>query len=81
MARLGGRHVFVTHGTADQRLDVHFADQLIQAGTASGALVESWIVEGSGHAGAIVDHPAEYERRLVDFFGRALRREQAPPTS
>jgi dipeptidyl aminopeptidase/acylaminoacyl peptidase len=68
MARLGGRPVFITHGTADTRLDVHFADQLIEAGRATGALVESWIVEDSDHAAAIVDHPVEYERRLTEFF-------------
>jgi uncharacterized protein len=72
MAALRGRPVFITHGTADARLDVHYADQLIEAGRAAGALAESWIVEGSGHAAAIVDHPAEYEARLVDFFDRAL---------
>ena len=73
MAQLLGRPVFITHGTADTRLDVHYADQLIEAGQAAGALVEWWIVEGSDHAAAIVDHPAEYEARLVDFFGRTLR--------
>ena len=74
MARLGDRPVFVTHGTADDRLDVRYADQLIDAGRASGVNVESWIVPGSGHAAAIVDAPPDYERRLVDFFGRTLER-------
>ena len=78
MARLSGRPVYITHGTADTRLDVHYADQLVSAGKASGALVESWIVEGSGHAAAIVDHPVEYERRLVDFFGRTLHEGDTP---
>ena len=76
MSRLRGRAVFVTHGTADTRLDVRYADQLIEAGRASGALVESWIVPDSGHATAIVDAPGEYERRLAGFFGRTL--EPAP---
>lgn len=73
IAAMTGRAAFVTHGTRDTRLDVRFADELIRAGAAAGAHVESWIVDGSEHAEAIVDHPAEYERRLVDFFGRALR--------
>jgi fermentation-respiration switch protein FrsA (DUF1100 family) len=68
-----GRAVFITHGTRDTRLHVRFADELIEAGATAGAHVGSWIVDGSEHAEAIVDHPAEYERRLVDFFGRALR--------
>jgi dipeptidyl aminopeptidase/acylaminoacyl peptidase len=72
MVRLAGRPAFVTHGTEDTRLDVHFADQLATAGGSAGVRTESWIVEGSGHADAIVDHPAEYERRLVDFFGRTI---------
>ncbi len=32
----------------------------------------SWIVEGSGHAAAMVDHPAEYEHHLVDFFSETI---------
>lgn len=72
MVRLAGRPAFVTHGTEDTRLDVHFADQLATAGGSAGVRTESWIVEGSGHADAIVDHPAEYERRLVDFFERTI---------
>jgi dipeptidyl aminopeptidase/acylaminoacyl peptidase len=73
MDRLAGRPAFVTHGTEDTRLDVHYADQLIRAGIAAGVRAESWIVPGSGHADAIVDHPAEYERRMVDFFDRSLK--------
>jgi len=33
-----------------------------------------WEVPGAGHMNAITAHPAEYERRVVGFFGRALRR-------
>jgi uncharacterized protein len=73
IAAMTGRAVFVTHGTRDTRLDVRFAVELVRAGAAAGAHVESWIVDGSEHAEAIVDRPAEYEQRLVDFFGRALR--------
>jgi dipeptidyl aminopeptidase/acylaminoacyl peptidase len=73
VAAMTGRAVFITHGTRDTRLHVRFADELIEAGATAGAHVGSWIVDGSEHAEAIVDHPAEYERRLVDFFGRALR--------
>lgn len=72
MSRLGRRAVYITHGTSDTRLDVHFADQLIAAGLAAGSTGGSWIVEGSEHADAIVDHPAEYEHRLTDFFARSL---------
>jgi len=33
-----------------------------------------WEVTGAGHVGAVTAHPAEYERRVVGFFDRALRR-------
>jgi dipeptidyl aminopeptidase/acylaminoacyl peptidase len=72
--RLDGRALFVTHGTDDDRLDARYADQLALAGVAAGAQIESWVVPGSGHASAIVDRPAEYEQRLVDFFDRTLRK-------
>jgi dipeptidyl aminopeptidase/acylaminoacyl peptidase len=73
MAKLGRRAVYITHGTLDTRLDVHFADELIAAGLAAGSSGGSWIVEGSEHTDAIVDHPAEYEHRLTDFFAGTLR--------
>jgi hypothetical protein len=31
-----------------------------------------WRVPGSGHTGGIEARPAEYERRVVGFFDRAL---------
>jgi len=71
--RMGGRALFVTHGTEDDRLDARYADQLAMAGVGAGVRVETWVVPGSGHALAIVDRPAEYEQRLVDFFGRSLQ--------
>lgn len=81
MLRLGGRPVFITHGTEDTRLDVHYAHQLVTAGATAGVATESWIVDGSGHADAIVDHPADYERRLVDFFERSLGSVPAEPAA
>jgi uncharacterized protein len=79
IGRLGGRPVFITHGTEDARLDLRYADQLSQAAATAGVRSESWIVAGSGHADAIVDHPAEYERRLVDFFERTIGPATAEP--
>ena len=72
MGRLAGRPAYITHGTADTRLEVFYADQLRRAATTNGVPAESWIVDGCGHADAIVDYPAEYERRLVDFFERTI---------
>jgi uncharacterized protein len=31
-----------------------------------------WEVPGSGHMGGIDAQPAEYERRVIEFFDRAL---------
>lgn len=38
-----------------------------------------WKVPGSGHAGGLEAQPAEYERRVVGFFDRALLGRLAPP--
>ena len=39
---------------------------------AAGSPKEMWLVPGAGHTGGIKAQPAEYERRVVDFFDRAL---------
>jgi uncharacterized protein len=76
MAKLRGRPVFITHGTADTRLSVTYASDLAADIRAAGGTVDPWIVPGSEHVDAILDHPEEYERRLVDFFSRTIG---APP--
>jgi fermentation-respiration switch protein FrsA (DUF1100 family) len=70
--KLGGRALFVTHGDADQRLSVRFASQIAAAARAAGSQVEPWIIKGADHVQGIRLESAEYERRLVDFFRRAL---------
>ncbi len=70
--KLDGRPLFVTHGTADTRLSVDYARDLIAAVEAEGGRVDSWIVEGAGHVEAMFLEPEEYERRLTDFFDEAL---------
>jgi dipeptidyl aminopeptidase/acylaminoacyl peptidase len=72
MAKLHGRPVFITHGTADTRLSVAYASELADAIRAGGGTVDPWIVPGSGHVGAILDQTAEYERRLVAFFDSTI---------
>jgi dipeptidyl aminopeptidase/acylaminoacyl peptidase len=68
VAKLNGRPLYIVHGTADTRLSVQYANDLAAEYRTSGGTIEPWIVEGSGHTEAIVDHAAEYERRLVSFF-------------
>ncbi len=72
VAKLDGRPVFITHGTADTRLSVSYATELADAIRATGEGVDPWIVPGAGHVEAILRQPAEYERRLDGFFGTAL---------
>jgi len=70
--KMGGRKLFITHGTADERLSVQYAHDLIAAATASGVDLQSWIVEGTSHTAAIRVVREEYERRLGEFFRGAL---------
>ena len=70
--RMAGRPVFVTHGTADSRLSVDYARDLIAAAEADGAGIESWIVEGAEHVEGMLLRPDDYEARLVRFFSQAL---------
>lgn len=72
IAKLNGRPLFITHGTADTRLSVQYAYDLVAAAQAEGVTIEPWIVEGSRHIMAMFDHTAEYEQKLVDFFTTSL---------
>lgn len=72
VARLKGRPIQIVHGTADTRVPVKHAYALVAAIRAAGGTVEPWILPGVTHVQAVFTLPAEYERRLVDFFSRAL---------
>ncbi|HEY5846910.1 MAG TPA: hypothetical protein VIT42_09000 [Microlunatus sp.] len=39
---------------------------------AMGPTAEVWAVPGSSHTGGLDAQPAEYERRVIEFFDRAL---------
>ena len=71
---LHGRPIFLTHGLLDQRINVRYAYELAASVAAHGEVAGLWIVPGAGHTEAIRLHPAEYERRLSDFFLGALGR-------
>jgi dipeptidyl aminopeptidase/acylaminoacyl peptidase len=66
------RPLFITHGEADARMPVEHAYVLVDALHAAGRDITPWIVPGSGHVGAIFDHPDEYESRLIEFFQNSL---------
>jgi uncharacterized protein len=72
VAKLHGRPIFITHGGADTRLSTSYAADLAAAVRANGGTVDPWIIPGATHTQGIVLEPAEYERRLDAFFGRAL---------
>jgi uncharacterized protein len=72
VAKLDGRPIAITHGTADTRLSVDYGHRLEAAARAGGGPVDAWYVDGAEHTEAMLTHSAEYEQRLVDFFERSL---------
>jgi fermentation-respiration switch protein FrsA (DUF1100 family) len=73
MSKIGGRPIFITHGTADTRLSVQYADDLAEAVRAAGGTPEVWLVEGATHVQAMFIETEAYEQRLIAFFDAALR--------
>jgi uncharacterized protein len=72
VAKMSGRRLSITHGTADRRLSVQYGYELIAAAAAAGVDVDSWIVPDAGHTQAMWLARETYERKLVDFFTGAL---------
>lgn len=70
LAKNNDRPVFITHGTADTRVKVDYADDLYQQ---AGTNAELWIVDGTEHVEAMFRDPQEYEERITAFFDSALR--------
>ena len=68
MPRIAPRPVLLIRGmqgNADEALNRVYRD-------AGGASVALWEIAGAGHTAGISAVPAEYERRIVEFFDRAL---------
>jgi dipeptidyl aminopeptidase/acylaminoacyl peptidase len=76
IARSAGRPLYLVHGTADQRIDLRHHRRYAALASQAQANATAWVVEGAGHIEAAFVAPAEYERRLVDFFTRALSGER-----
>jgi hypothetical protein len=66
------RPIYLTHGANDRMLTVDFAYDL-QA--VAGSNVQIWVVEDTGHLGAIYTQTDAYHSRLVDFFTQVLTRD------
>jgi uncharacterized protein len=56
-------------GTADHRVPCRHAEKIYRAATGP---KELWMVDGVGHAGALGHAPTEYERRVINFFWKAV---------
>jgi dipeptidyl aminopeptidase/acylaminoacyl peptidase len=67
-----GRAVYLTHGTADERLSVDFTTRLTDIMHETDPNFEPWLVEDMGHVEAIWEFTDEYQSRLVTFFTQAF---------
>jgi uncharacterized protein len=70
--RLAGRPLFITHGEADDRINIRYAHELAAAVEAGGGIPRTWFVPGARHTEAMLLQPAEYERHLADFFRETI---------
>ncbi len=71
-SKLHGRAIYLTMGADDERLSPGYLAELAAGVRANGGSIDPWQVQGAGHTQALLLYPAEYERRLVDFFRGAL---------
>lgn len=60
--------VLLICGAWDHRIPCRHAERIYQAAHGPKQL---WIVQGAGHAATLGYAPAEYEQRVIDFFGHA----------
>ena len=69
VGRISPRPVLLIHGMHDSYIPIEQPGWLYDA---AGEPKEIWIVPGSDHAMARLDHPKEYMRRVMEFFNRYL---------
>ena len=67
-----GRALFIVHGTADARIHVRHSYQLQARAEAANARAVFWFPQDVGHIQSASAFTAEYEQRLVAFFGENL---------
>src|SRR5919204_173800 len=70
VGRIAPRPLFLIYGAQDQD---NVRDLAPVYYAAAGAPKQLWRVPGAGHTGGVDAHPKEYERRIIEFFDRALR--------
>jgi dipeptidyl aminopeptidase/acylaminoacyl peptidase len=66
------RPLAIVHGLADIDLDVHHAKDLAAVHATFVSGYEAWIVPRALHLQAAFAAPAEYERRIVEFFRASI---------
>jgi pimeloyl-ACP methyl ester carboxylesterase len=69
VGRLAPRPLLLIYGELDDYLPSDHPQRVLDAASEP---KELWLVPGSGHAMARLDHPQEYLRRVQAFFGRHL---------
>lgn len=81
VSSINPRHILFIHGSADTTIPVSHAYRLFEA--AQNPQDELWIVSGAGHTQAYKMRPAEYMRKVTDFFNAALdtANSNSPPSS
>jgi len=63
------RPTLVIHGTADRVVPCEMGRELAEK---AGEPKELWLVDGAGHTASMHARPAEYERKVCDFFEKAF---------
>lgn len=62
--------LFLIHGGKDEMIPVDHSKEIYNQATVE---KELWIIDDVGHLGVYLKHPDEYQRRVLDFFGKNLR--------
>jgi dipeptidyl aminopeptidase/acylaminoacyl peptidase len=68
-----GRPLYVVHGTGDTRISVNQTRELAALARQTNTPITVWMPDGVDHVESAFAYPAEYERRMVDFFKMALK--------
>jgi uncharacterized protein len=71
-ASLAGRPIAIVHGGRDAIIDIGQGKRLAAAAQAGGSPVDLWLLPSAEHVQAAFVATAEYQRRLVSFFGEHL---------
>lgn len=69
--RITPRAVLLIHSADDQNTTTPLSGEQ-QLYAAAGQPKQQWVAPSGGHTGALFAHSEEYERRVLDFFGRYL---------